>query len=123
MITQTVDDSIVMSLDVHLRNPAAMWKQLADDFNTVTPPHLRAARREFENLAFPGSETSLEMKQTFNELVRHVTVQGGVLTSKGRLDTLLNSLPKKYGFSLNRTTLPSLHQTSTIFGTDCSTSS
>ena len=35
-------------------------------------------------------------KQTFNELVRHVTVQGGVLTSKGRLDTLLNSLPKKY---------------------------
>ena len=44
LITQTVDDSIVMSLDVHLRNPVAMWKQLADDFNTVTPAQLKVAR-------------------------------------------------------------------------------
>ena len=36
LVTQTVDDSIVMSLDVHLRIRVAMWKQLADDFNTVT---------------------------------------------------------------------------------------
>ena len=57
MITHTVDDSIVMSLDVHLRNPVAMWKQLANDFNTVTPAQLKAARREIENLAFTGSET------------------------------------------------------------------
>ena len=59
---------------MHLRNPVAMWKQLSDDFNTVTPAQLRAARREFENLVLTGSKTSLEMKQKFNELVRHVTV-------------------------------------------------
>ena len=66
LIAHTVDDSIVMSLDVHLRNPIAMWKQPANDFNTVTLAQLKVARREFENLAFTGSETSLEMKQNFN---------------------------------------------------------
>ena len=40
------------------------------------------------------------MKQTFNELVRYVTIQGGVLTAEDRLDTLLNSLPKKYDLLL-----------------------
>ena len=70
LITQRVDESIVMSLDVYIRNLVAMWKQLAYDFNTVTLAQLKGARREFENLAFTGSETFLEMKQTFNELVR-----------------------------------------------------
>ena len=37
LITQTIDDSIVMSLDVHARNPVAMWNQLAIDYNTMTP--------------------------------------------------------------------------------------
>ena len=40
------------------------------------------------------------MKQNINELVRHVTVQGGVLIAEDRLDTLLNSLPKKYDLLL-----------------------
>ena len=40
------------------------------------------------------------MKQTLNELVRHVTLQGGVLRAENRLDTLSNSLPKKYDLLL-----------------------
>ena len=35
-ITETVDDNIVMSLDVHLRNHVHMWAQLFDDYNTIT---------------------------------------------------------------------------------------
>ena len=62
LITQNVNDSIVMSLDVHQRNPVEMWNQLAADFNTITPAQLRAAKKEFDNLAFNGTETYLEMK-------------------------------------------------------------
>ena len=37
LITQTLDDSIVMSLDVHKNNPTLMWAQLGADYNTITP--------------------------------------------------------------------------------------
>ena len=36
LITQTVDDSIVMSLDVHGNNPVLIWAQLGAYYNTVT---------------------------------------------------------------------------------------
>ena len=51
-----------MSLDVHQRNRVEMWNQLAADFNTITPAQLRAAKEEFDSLAFNGTETHLEMK-------------------------------------------------------------
>ena len=36
LITQTEDDTIVMSLDVHGNNLVLMWAQLGADYNTLT---------------------------------------------------------------------------------------
>lgn len=47
LITLTVDDNIVMSLDVHERNPVLVWAQLAEDYKTVAPGQRTAARKEF----------------------------------------------------------------------------
>ena len=48
-ITQSIDDSIVMSLDVHARNLVHIWNHLATDCNTVTPAQRSAAwTRTFE---------------------------------------------------------------------------
>ena len=44
LITQTMDDSIVMSLDVHGNNPTLIWAQLGADYNTVTPAQRSSAR-------------------------------------------------------------------------------
>ena len=96
LITQTVDDSLVMSLDVHQRDPALMWTQLANDYNTVTPAQLSLARRNFLNLEISEEESQLEIKQRYNELLRKLTVQGGAMTVADRLDTLLGALPEKY---------------------------
>ena len=96
LITQTVDDSIVMSLDVHQRDPALMWTQLANDYNTVTPAQLSLARRNFLNLEISEEESQLEIKQRYNELLRKLTVQGGTMTAADKLDTLLGALPEKY---------------------------
>ena len=85
---------------MHQRNPVEMWNQLAADFDTITPTQLRAAKKEFDSLAFNGTETYLEMKQTFHELVRRVTVQGGVISTEERLGALLNALPQKYDLLL-----------------------
>ena len=100
LITQTVDDNIVMSLDVHQRNRVEMWNPLAADFNTITQAQLRAPKKEFDSLAFNGTETYLEMKQTFHELVRRVNVQEGVISTEERLSALLNALPQKYDLLL-----------------------
>ena len=37
LITQTMDDNIVMSLDVHGNNPTLIWAQLGADYNTLSP--------------------------------------------------------------------------------------
>ena len=50
-ITQTVDDSIVISLDVHHKNPCLMWANRAAGYNTVTPAIRSMARKEFLNFS------------------------------------------------------------------------
>ena len=91
-----IDDSIVMTLDVHQRNPALMWAQFAKDYNTVTPAQLSTARRTFLNFEISEDESHLEIKKRFNELLRHLTVQGGAMSVGDRLDTLLGALPEKF---------------------------
>ena len=96
LITQTVDDSIVMSLDVHGNNPVLMWAQLGADYNTVTPAQRSSARTEFLTFVISGDESFLTIKQRYNELLRKVTVQGGMIGANDRLQTLLGALPEKY---------------------------
>ena len=96
LITQTLDDCIVMGLDVRNRDPVAMWTQLAEDYNTITPAQRSAVRKEFMNFEISETETFLEIKQRYNELMRKVTVQGGVIEEVDQLDTLLNALPQEY---------------------------
>ena len=50
LINQSIDDSIVMSLDVHDGNPVLMWAQLAD-YNTITPAQKSTARKFFLNFS------------------------------------------------------------------------
>lgn len=95
LITQTINDSIVMSLDVHERNHEFMWLQLAEDYNAITPTQQSVARKEFLNFV-TEEEAFLKVKQRYNELLRKVTVQGGVVDAGDRLETLLNALPMKY---------------------------
>ena len=63
LITQIVHDSIVMSLDVHQRDPALMWTQLVNDCNTVTPAQLSLARINFLNLEISEEESQLEINR------------------------------------------------------------
>ena len=96
LITQTIDDTIVMSLDVHGRDPVLMWNQLDADYNNVTPAQKSAARKEFLMFKVSPDETYLETKLRYNELIRKIIVQGGVINEEDRLETLLTSLPKKF---------------------------
>ena len=57
LITQKIDDTIAMSLDVHGCDPVLMWIQLEEDYNTVTSTRRSAARKEF--LDFITSQTSV----------------------------------------------------------------
>ena len=95
LITQTIDDSIVMSMDVHDRNPVLMWAQLAADYNTITTAQKSTARNFFLNFSIVEDETYHVIKQNFNELLRKVTEQGGAVSDADRLQTLLGALPQK----------------------------
>ena len=96
LITQTIDDTIVMSLDVHGRDPVLMWNQLDEDYNNVTPAQKSAARKEFLMFQISEEESYLEIKLRYNELIRKIIVQRGVINEEDRLETLLTSLPEKY---------------------------
>ena len=61
LITHTIDDNIVMRLDVHERNPVHMWAQLDDDCNTVTLAQRSTVRKEFLNLFITKDETLLDI--------------------------------------------------------------
>ena len=96
LITQSVDDGLVQTLCVHNKDPKLIWDALAADYNTVTPAQLSQARQEFLNFRVSDGESYLEIKQRFDELVRKVMQQGGVVSADDQLQTLLGSLPEKY---------------------------
>ena len=89
LITQTVDDSIVMSLDVQGNNPVLIWAQLGADYNTMTPAQRSSARTKFFTFTINGDESYLTIKQRYNELLRKVTIQSGMIGANDRLQTLL----------------------------------
>ena len=79
IITQTIDDSLVMSLDVLDRDPCLIWEKLAEDFSKVTPAEKSSARMAFLTLKIPSSESYLDTKHRFDKLLRQVAVQGGTI--------------------------------------------
>ena len=64
LITQIVDDSIVMSLDVHNRNPVLMWAQLASDYNNVTPAQRSTALKNFLTSVLPRTRPTLSLNKS-----------------------------------------------------------
>ena len=96
LITQSIDDGIVQTLSVHNKDPKLMWDALSTDYNNVTPAQLSLARQNFLNFRVMEDETYLELKQRFNELLRKVVEQNGVVTIEDQLQTLLASLPAKF---------------------------
>ena len=96
VITQSVDDGLVHILKVHNKNPILMWAALAADFNTITPAQLSLARRDFLNYTIPEDEDYLVSKQNFEDLLRLVTSQNGVVSDEDKLQTLLGSLPERF---------------------------
>ena len=95
LITQTMDDSIVMSLDVHGNNPTLIWAQLGADYNTITPAQRSSARTDFLTFVISNEEPYIAIKLRYDELLRKVTVQGGMIGANDRLQTLLGALPEK----------------------------
>ena len=96
LITQTIDDSLVMSLDVFDRDPYRMWEKLARDFNTVTASQSHIARREFLSFKIRDDEGHLEAKHRYEELLRRVKVQGGEIEDDDKMLTLLGALLAKF---------------------------
>ena len=81
LTTHTIDDNIVMRLDVHER---------------ITLAQRSTVRKEFLNLFITKDETLLDIKQKYKELLRTVTVEGGVINARSRLESLQDALPEKY---------------------------
>ena len=77
LITQSIDDGIVLTLSVHNKDPKLMWDALSTDYNNVTPAQLSLARQDFLNFRVTEDESYLELKQRFNELLRKVLEQKG----------------------------------------------
>ena len=73
LITQTLDDSIVMSLDVHGNNPTLMWAQLGADYNTITAAQRSSARTDFLMFSIGNDETYIDVKLRYDDLLRKVT--------------------------------------------------
>ena len=69
-MSQTIDDSIVMSLEVLERDLVLVWAQLVDDYNTVTPAQRSVSRKEFLIFVIIEDETLLLIKQKYKELFR-----------------------------------------------------
>ena len=90
-----MDDSIVMSLDVHGNNPTLIWAQLGADYNTITPAQRSSARTDFLTFVISNEEPYIAIKLRYDELLRKVTVQGGMIGANDRLQTLLGALPEK----------------------------
>ena len=87
-----VDGKIIMSLDVHNGDPRAMWDELARDYDIVTLGQRIVARKD---LTISVESTHMEIKQTFDELLRKVILQGGAISADEQLQTLLGAIPAK----------------------------
>ena len=122
LITQSIDDGIVLTLSVHNKDPKLMWDALSTDYNNVTPAQLSLARQNFLNFRVTKDETYLEVEQRFNELLRKVVEQNGVVTVEDQLQTLLVSLPAKFDILQNHTFQRHLLPTSITSGGECLTS-
>lgn len=85
LVTQTVDDNIVTSLDVLDRDPRAIWDQLARVYGTLTPAQHMAARKACVDSTISEESTHLEIKQSFSRLLRKVTLLGVAIS----VDTFL----------------------------------
>ena len=96
LITQTLDDSIVMSLDVHGNNPTLMWAQLGATYNTITAAQRSSARTDFLMFTINNDDSFIDIKLKYDELLRKVTAQGGMIGDNDRLQTLLGALPQKF---------------------------
>ena len=92
-MSQTIDDSIVMSLEVLERDLVLVWAQLVDDYNTVTPAQRSVSRKELLNFVIIEDETLLLIKQKYKELFRKLfgggrscfvwcCLQGGVVSGR-----------------------------------------
>ena len=98
MITQTMDDSIVMSLDVHGNNLVLMWTQLAVDYNTITPAQRSSARTDFLTFSIGNEESYIDIKLRYDELLRKVTKQGGMIGETTAFKHFLELFPKSLIF-------------------------
>ena len=96
LITQTLDDSIVMSLDVHGNNPTLMWAQLGAEYNTITAAQRSSARTYFLMFSIGNDEAYIDVKLRYDDILRRVTAQGGMIGENDRLQTLLGALPPKF---------------------------
>ena len=85
LITQTLDDSIVMSLDVHGNNPTLMWAQLGATYNTITAAQRSSARTYFLMFTISNDDSFIDIKLKYDELLRKVTAQGGMIGDNDRL--------------------------------------
>ena len=70
---------------MHDKDPKLIWGALSTDYNTVTPAQLSLARQDFLNFRVTEDETFLELKQRFNELLRRVVEQNGVVSAEDKL--------------------------------------
>lgn len=96
LITQSLDNSIVMSLDVHQGNPILMWTQLNADYNIVSDALKTSSRTDFLTFMMEEEDSLFDSKFRFGDLLRKVTEQGGAISVEDRLATLLGSLPPKF---------------------------
>ena len=66
LITQSVDDGIVQTLNVHDKDPKLIWDALSTDYDTVTPAQLSLARQDFyefpcdRGLKLPGAKAKVQ---------------------------------------------------------------
>lgn len=96
LITRSVDDSLVQALSVYEKDPHRIWMALEADFNTVTSAKLSLARQNFMSFRILDDESFLDIKHRFEELVRKVVQQKGILTVDDKLQVLVCGLPERY---------------------------
>ena len=73
-----------------------MVEKLAADFDRTTPAQLSSTRLDFLTFKIPSTESHIETRHRYDELLRKVVVQGGDVSDEDKLGTLLNALPRRF---------------------------